>query len=60
MQLDPEITEALKETGQYLIQSDLDTMEGIIDVGEYGQAKFKAKRHQYGQPGGVVRPIKNV
>ncbi len=37
-----------------------DTMEGIIDVGEYGQAKFKAKRHQYGQPGGVVRPIKNV
>ena len=37
-----------------------DTMEGTIDLGEYGQARFTAKRHIYGQPGGIVRPIKNT
>ena len=37
-----------------------DTMEGTIELGEYGQARFTAKRHQYGTPGGLVRPIKNV
>ena len=37
-----------------------DTMTGTVDMGEYGQAKFTAKRHNYGQPGGVVRPVKNA
>jgi D-glucosaminate-6-phosphate ammonia-lyase len=37
-----------------------DAMEGTIDLGEYGQARFTAKRHAYGTPGGLVRPIKNV
>jgi L-seryl-tRNA(Ser) seleniumtransferase len=37
-----------------------DTMEGTVQLGEYGQAKFKAARHKYGQPGGIVRPVKEV
>ena len=37
-----------------------DKMEGTVDLGEYGQAKFTATRHRYGQPGGIVRPLKNV
>jgi len=45
---------------EFTAQVSGDTMEGVIELGEYGQAKFTAKRHQYGQPGGIVRPIKNV
>jgi L-seryl-tRNA(Ser) seleniumtransferase len=37
-----------------------DKMEGTVELGEYGQARFTAARHRYGQPGGIVRPIKNV
>ncbi|MFN7923211.1 MAG: hypothetical protein U0Q16_24130 [Bryobacteraceae bacterium] len=37
-----------------------DTMSGTVDLGEYGQAKWSARRHKYGQPGGVVRPVKTV
>jgi hypothetical protein len=37
-----------------------DNIEGTVDLGEYGQARFVATRHRYGQPGGIVRPIKNV
>ena len=37
-----------------------DEIRGSVDVGEYGKATFTAKRHKYGQPGGRVRPIKNV
>ena len=37
-----------------------DTISGTVDLNEYGQAKFTARRHRYGQPGGVVRPVKNV
>ena len=37
-----------------------DTMSGTVALGEYGQATWTAKRHQYGTPGGVVRPVKNV
>jgi D-glucosaminate-6-phosphate ammonia-lyase len=37
-----------------------DKMEGTVDLGEYGQARFTATRHKYGQPGGVIRPLKNV
>jgi L-seryl-tRNA(Ser) seleniumtransferase len=37
-----------------------DTITGTVDLNEYGQARFTAKRHQYGQPGGIVRPLKNV
>ncbi|MEZ5402295.1 MAG: aminotransferase class V-fold PLP-dependent enzyme [Bryobacteraceae bacterium] len=37
-----------------------DTMSGTVDLGEYGQATFTAKRHKYGEPGGIVRPLKNV
>ena len=35
-----------------------DEMSGEVDLGEYGKAKWTAKRHRYGQPGGIVRPIK--
>jgi L-seryl-tRNA(Ser) seleniumtransferase len=40
-----------------------DTMQGEVDCGEfspYGPAKWTAKRHKYGRPGPVFRPIKNV
>lgn len=37
-----------------------DKITGKVDVGEYGKGTFTAVRHQYGQPGGVVRPVKNV
>ena len=40
-----------------------DTMEGEVDCGEYspyGPAKWTAKRHEYGRPGPVFRPVKNV
>ena len=35
-------------------------LAGVIDMGEYGKARWTAQRHQYGAPGGVVRPVKNV
>jgi D-glucosaminate-6-phosphate ammonia-lyase len=35
-------------------------MSGTVDLGEYGKAKWTAKRRRYGQPGGVVRPVKNI
>jgi L-seryl-tRNA(Ser) seleniumtransferase len=37
-----------------------DRITGTVDLGEYGQAQFTATRHKYGQPGGVVRPVKNA
>jgi len=37
-----------------------DMMEGTVDLGEYGSARWTAARHQYGRPGGTVRPVKNV
>jgi L-seryl-tRNA(Ser) seleniumtransferase len=37
-----------------------DQIEGTVELGEYGQARFTASRRRYGQPGTVVRPIKNV
>lgn len=37
-----------------------DAMAGTVDLGEYGQAKWTARKHKFGQPGGLVRPIKNV
>ena len=34
-------------------------MSGTVELGEYGSARWKAGRHQYGQPGGLVQPQKN-
>ena len=39
---------------------DGDTMAGVVSLAEYGEARWKASRHQYGRPGGVIRPVKNV
>jgi L-seryl-tRNA(Ser) seleniumtransferase len=39
---------------------DGDAMGGTVDLGEYGQAKWTAKRHTYRAPGGVVRPVKRA
>ena len=39
---------------------DGDKMSGMVDLGEYGDARWSAQRHQYREPGGVVRPLKNV
>ncbi len=35
-------------------------LSGTVEMGEYGSARWTAKRHQYGMPGGLVRPVKNV
>jgi L-seryl-tRNA(Ser) seleniumtransferase len=37
-----------------------ETMSGTVGLSEYGEARWEARRHQYGRPGGVVRPVKNV
>ena len=37
-----------------------DQMSGTVELGEYGQAKWTAKRHTYRTPGGVVRPVKQA
>ena len=39
---------------------DGDAMSGTVDLGEYGTAKWTAKRHAYRTPGGVVRPVKRA
>lgn len=35
-----------------------DAMSGDVNLGEYGPAKWTARRHQYGSPRGVIRPVK--
>jgi len=37
-----------------------DSMQGTVDMGEYGEARWTARRHAYRTPGGVVRPVKSV
>lgn len=37
-----------------------DTMSGTVNMGEYGDARWQARRHAYQAPGGVVRPVKTV
>ena len=36
------------------------TMQGVVGLGEYGQARWTAERHRYGEPGGLVRPVKSI
>ena len=38
--------------------AESDTMAGNVNLGEYGEARWSAKRHQYRAPGGVIRPVK--
>ncbi|MCC6368178.1 MAG: aminotransferase class V-fold PLP-dependent enzyme [Bryobacterales bacterium] len=45
---------------EFLGQAAGDTITGEANLGEYGTARFTARRHQYGRPGGVVRPVKTV
>jgi seryl-tRNA(Sec) selenium transferase len=35
-------------------------LEGEAGLDEYGTARWRAVRHRYGAPGGMVRPVKNV
>ncbi len=37
---------------------DGDKMAGNVNLGEYGEARWTAQRHEYRTPGGVVRPVK--
>jgi L-seryl-tRNA(Ser) seleniumtransferase len=37
---------------------DGDKMAGVVNLGEYGEARWTAQRHRYRTPGGVVRPVK--
>jgi hypothetical protein len=37
-----------------------DTMQGVVGLGEYGQARWTAEKHRYGEPGGLVRPVKRI
>lgn len=42
-------------------KADGDTMSGEVDLGEYGPARWSAKRHEYRGPNRrPVRPVKNV
>lgn len=47
---------------QYEFQGRIqgDHIEGEVGLDEYGSAGWRAVRHRYGAPGGVVRPIKNA
>jgi len=45
---------------EFLGQAAEDTITGEASLGEYGTARFTARRHRYGRPGGVVRPVKTV
>jgi D-glucosaminate-6-phosphate ammonia-lyase len=35
-----------------------DAMSGDVNLGEYGEARWSAQRHQYKAPNGVIRPVK--
>ncbi len=35
-----------------------DRMTGSVNMGEYGEARWSAQRHQYQLPNGVIRPVK--
>jgi L-seryl-tRNA(Ser) seleniumtransferase len=37
-----------------------DTMSGDVNLGEYGAAKWTARRHEYKSPRGVIRPVKRA
>lgn len=37
---------------------DGDKMAGTVGLGEYGEARWSAQRHQYQAPRGVIRPVK--
>lgn len=37
-----------------------DKMAGNVNLGEYGEARWTAHRHEYQPPGGVVRPVKRA
>lgn len=37
-----------------------ETLRGTVGLDEYGEARWEARRHRYGGPGGAVRPVKNV
>ncbi len=37
-----------------------DKMSGNVSLGEYGEARWSAQRHEYQQPGGVVKPVKRA
>jgi len=52
--------EGTRLTYEFEGKIDGDVMNGTVDLGEYGQARWTARRRQYGQPGGLVRPVKNV
>jgi L-seryl-tRNA(Ser) seleniumtransferase len=37
-----------------------DKMAGNVNLGEYGEARWTAERHEYKEPKGVVRPVKTA
>lgn len=39
---------------------DGDKMAGNANLGEYGEARWTAERHQYRTPGGMARPVKHA
>lgn len=36
------------------------TLTGTVNMGEYGEARWTAKKHAYQTPGGVIRPVKRA
>jgi L-seryl-tRNA(Ser) seleniumtransferase len=45
---------------EFLGRATEDAIAGKVGLGEYGEAKFTARRHAYGRPGGTMRPVKNA
>jgi hypothetical protein len=37
---------------------EADKIAGVVNMGEYGDARWTAERHHYQTPGGVIRPVK--
>ena len=52
--------EGTRLTWDFLGSVSADTMEGSVNMGEYGEARWSATRHRYQAPGGIVRPVKTV
>ncbi len=52
--------EGTRLTYEFEGKIDGDVMNGTVGMEEYGTARWRARRHRYGQPGGLVRPVKNA
>ena len=52
--------EGTRLSWDFVGRASSESMEGTVNMGEYGEARWSARRHQYVTPGGIVRPVKTV